>query len=303
MNTHMAAETFPSSLETQQASGRAHLVSTISAGGIVISRLQSDRHDLEELPITPRTEAFDVSVQLHALETTELWRRGTLVTSGGFEEAALTIADLTDDWKVHHHSPFDMLRFHIPFLRLNGFVEEAGRPLFMGLSCPPGQRDPVMFGLAQALLPSLENPHQANLLFVERINLAVLAHLSQTYGGVFFPLEKKGTLAPWQERRVKDYLDAHFHQTVAVADLAETCELSRSYFIKAFKESFGRTPYRWLSEYRVARARDMLLGDTSIAEIAIDCGFADQSHMTRIFAEYMGLAPGQFRRQNRPDLP
>jgi AraC-like DNA-binding protein len=75
--------------------------------------------------------------------------------------------------------------------------------------------------------------------------------------------------------------------------------LSRSYFNKAFKESFGRTPSKWLTEYRVARVKELLLQDLSIAEVAISCGFADQSHMTRVFTSLTGEPPARFRRKNK----
>ncbi|MNE90880.1 transcriptional activator FtrA [compost metagenome] len=69
--------------------------------------------------------------------------------------------------------------------------------------------------------------------------------------------------------------------------------------MRAFKETFGKTPYRWLIEYRIAQASDMLIAGTPIAEIALACGFADQSHFTRVFSEIVGEAPGMWRRRYR----
>ncbi|MGO4658232.1 helix-turn-helix domain-containing protein [Ensifer sp. 2YAB10] len=109
----------------------------------------------------------------------------------------------------------------------------------------------------------------------------------------------KGTLAPWQERLATEFLVAHFNTPFSIGDLAAQCELSRSYFNKAFKESFGRTPSRWLSEYRIARVKECLLQDIPLAEIAIHCGFADQSHMTRVFTSQTGETPARFRKKNR----
>jgi len=228
-----------------------------------------------------------------------LWRRGELVYEGGHSKASLAITDLRDQWQCHHLSPFDNVRFHIPFACMRAFTERAGRGEYVSLSSVQGCVDPVMFGLAQALLPSLEEPDRANLLFVEQINLAALAHLSQTYGGLHFPVDKKGTLAPWQERLATDFLVAHFNKAFSIGDLAAQCELSRSYFNKAFKESFGRTPSRWLTEYRIARVKECLLQDTPLAEVAIHCGFADQSHMTRVFTSQTAETPARFRKKNR----
>ncbi|OAP38590.1 AraC family transcriptional regulator [Sinorhizobium glycinis] len=275
------------------------IVRSVASGDIIVTRTYSDRFDADAAVI-PRAEAFGVTVQLRDFYSQRLWRRGELVHDGGGAKASLTITDLRDQWQCHSLSPFDNVRFQIPFARLRAFAEEAGRSEYVALSCFASRIDPVVHGLAQALLPSLDHPEQANPLFLEQINLAMLAHLSQTYGGLHFPVDKKGTLAPWQERLATEFLAAHFNKPFSIGDLASRCELSRSYFNKAFKESFGRTPSKWLTEYRVARVKELLLQDLSIAEVAINCGFADQSHMTRVFTSLTGDTPARFRRKNRP---
>ncbi|HEV7308466.1 AraC family transcriptional regulator [Ensifer sp.] len=275
-------------------------VKSICAGEITITRTFSDRFDLQPAPAAPTSDAFNVIVQMRDFDAHRLWRRGELVFEGGHIKASLAITDLREQWQCHHLSPFDNVRFHIPFASMRAFAEEAGRGEYVSLASVQGRADPVMFGLAQALLPSLDEPGHANALFVEQISLAALAHLSQAYGGLHFPVDKKGTLAPWQERLATEFLVAHFNKTFSVGDLATQCELSRSYFNKAFKESFGCTPSRWLTEYRIARVRDLLAKDMPLAEIAIQCGFADQSHMTRVFTAEVGEAPARYRKKNRP---
>ncbi len=275
------------------------IVKSVSSGDIIVTRTYSDRFDVDAAVI-PRSEAFGVTVQLRDFDSQRLWRGAELVHDGGGAKASLGITDLRDGWRYHPLSPFDNVRFQIPFARLRAFAEEVGRSEYVALSCFAGRIDPVMHGLAQALLPSLDNPERANPLFLEQINLAMLAHLSQTYGGLHFPVDKKGTLAPWQERLATEFLAAHFNKPFSIGDLASRCELSRSYFNKAFKESFGRTPSKWLSEYRVARVKQLLLQDLSIAEVAINCGFADQSHMTRVFTSLTGDTPARFRRKSKP---
>lgn len=275
------------------------IVKSVASGDIIVTRTYSDRFDVDAAAI-PRAEAFGVTVQLRDFDSQRLWRGAELVHDGGGAKASLAITDLRDQWQCHSLSPFDNVRFQIPFARLRAFAEEVGRSEYVALSCFAGRIDPVMHGLAQALLPSLDNPEQANPLFLEQINFAMLAHLSQAYGGLHFPVDKKGTLAPWQERLATEFLAAHFNKPFSIGDLASRCELSRSYFNKAFKESFGRTPSKWLAEYRVSRAKELLLQDLSIAEVAISCGFADQSHMTRVFTSLTGDTPARFRRKNRP---
>ncbi|MGZ9719494.1 helix-turn-helix domain-containing protein [Rhizobium miluonense] len=266
---------------------------------INITRMRYDDDDLPPAPPNEREDAFHVITQLMDFRLHKIWKGSTLVFEGGHPKGALAITDLREEWTCHHLSPFDNVRFQIPMAHIRSFAAEMGRPEFTSLACPPSTRDDVILGLAQALLPSLEDPLHASQLFLEQVSLAILTHLTQTYGGVQFPSRKKGALAPWQEKRATEFLSAHVNVQVSIAELAQACGLSRSYFIKAFKETFGKTPYRWLIEYRVARAKDLLMSNASIAEIAVACGFADQSHMTRIFSEVTGEPPGNWRRHNR----
>lgn len=266
---------------------------------MTVTRLSSDRDDLVTSPPNPREDAFNIITQLADFRLHRLWRGEALVFEGGHPKGALAITDLREEWRCHHLSPFDNVRFQIPFWHVRAFAAEIGRPDLSGFKCPPGTLDPVMLGLAQALLPALERPQQASRLFLEQVGLAILTHLTQAYGGVYFPAERRGTLAPWQEKRALEFLAARLDGGFSIAELAESCELSQIYFIKAFKASFGRTPARWLTEYRVACAKDLLLTDLPIAEIAISCGFADQSHLTKIFSAVTGGTPARFRRDNR----
>lgn len=70
-----------------------------------------------------------------------------------------------------------------------------------------------------------------------------------------------------------------------------------------FRAAFGTSPYRYLVMRRLDRARILLGGETGIAEIAAECGFADQSHLTRQFARAYGLPPGRWRRLRRRSAP
>ncbi|MDX0451873.1 helix-turn-helix domain-containing protein [Sinorhizobium medicae] len=289
--------------ESNAVNSQGPIIRSITSGDISVTRVCSDRYDLKAAPATPCAEAFSVIVQLRDFEAHRLWKAGKLVYEGGHSRASLAITDLRDRWQCHHLSPFDNIRFQIPFARMSAFAKQAGRNEYLGLASVQGRIDPVMYGLAQALLPSLESPETASSLFLEQINLAVLAHLSQTYGGLHFPIGKKGTLAPWQERLATEFLANHFNKPFSLGELARLCELSRSYFNKAFKESFGRTPSRWLSEYRTGRVKELLLQDVPIAEAAIACGFADQSHLTRVFTGLTGETPARYRRKNRCARP
>jgi len=107
----------------------------------------------------------------------------------------------------------------------------------------------------------------------------------------------RGRLAPWLERRAKDIMRAHLDGALSIAQLADECGLSRSHFARSFKRTTGTPPHRWLLAQRIDKATQLLLkSESSITDIALACGFADQSHFTRVFVSTVGMSPGVWRR-------
>ena len=106
-------------------------------------------------------------------------------------------------------------------------------------------------------------------------------------------------LARWQEQRAKAFLLANLQCDVSIAAVAAQVQLSRSHFSKAFKLSTGLTPHRWLQARKIEQACSLLRGEMAIADIADACGFADQSHLTRVFAKLVGVPPSRWRRLHK----
>ncbi len=120
-----------------------------------------------------------------------------------------------------------------------------------------------------------------------------MAHVQQTR-------KAAGGLAPWQGELAARLLLSDLCADPHVTELARRCGLSRSYFTKAFKVSMGLPPHRWLVRRRIQRAEELLeRTDDSICAIAAACGFADQSHLTRIFHAAIGTSPAAWRRARR----
>ena len=79
--------------------------------------------------------------------------------------------------------------------------------------------------------------------------------------------------------------------------IAETCGLSPRHFARAFRESVGCTPHRWMVEARISTAKAMIEAGRGLAETALACGFFDQSHLTRVFKREEGVSPAAWRRR------
>jgi AraC family transcriptional regulator len=109
-------------------------------------------------------------------------------------------------------------------------------------------------------------------------------------------------LAPWQLIKVRNYLEEHLDTQIQVGRLASITRLSRSYFSVAFKRSLGETLHAYLTRQRVARAQELMLKtDRVLSQIALDCGFCDQAHLSRVFRQLKGVTPNRWRRQRLAD--
>jgi AraC family transcriptional regulator len=109
----------------------------------------------------------------------------------------------------------------------------------------------------------------------------------------------RGGLAPWQLRRVTQMIDSRIAETIRVGDLAASVCLCPSYFCRAFRQSAGETPHAYVVRRRIAFAMNSMLSTPkTLSEIAIDCGFADQPHLTRMFRRIVGMSPAAWRRMN-----
>ena len=210
--------------------------------------------------------------------------------------------DYSETSTVILHTAMDTVRLYVPRPTLQDFVQEEYGPREAHLK-PPQQvmRDPILYHLGSCLSALLEHPEENNSLLVDHIALSLQSHLYQTYSATpTWNPKARGGLAPWQESRAKEAMDANLDKEITIARLACDCGLSTSQFARAFRQSTGCPPHRWLLQRRIKRAQDLLLtSNKTLAEIARACGFSDQSHLTRAFGQTVGTSPGLWRRIKR----
>lgn len=96
-------------------------------------------------------------------------------------------------------------------------------------------------------------------------------------------------------RRVCTFIEENHGEHICLDQLCRCAGLSRSTLLRAFTRSKGVTPYRYLENIRVGRAKKLLEQGVSPAEAALQTGFSDQSHFTNYFDRFIGLSPGAYR--------
>jgi transcriptional regulator GlxA family with amidase domain len=108
----------------------------------------------------------------------------------------------------------------------------------------------------------------------------------------------RGGLARWQLQRVRAEIEANLSETISNRQLADCVRLSQFHFARAFRQSMSMSPQSYVLRRRIERAVHLMLStDATLCEIAVDCGFSDQSHLTRRFVEALGAAPRAWRRE------
>jgi AraC family transcriptional regulator len=244
----------------------------------------------------PPEDTFIVALYLTALPHHELWSRGRRVLSQGYAQNSMRIVNLENQYSALITAPHESVYFYIPRTSLDAFTEETETPRVSNLSCSPGVIDPIVSHVASAFFPAFQKPERTSTLFVDELALAFLAYLSGRYGAQ--PQElPRGGLSIGMERRAKEFLAARLAEDVSIAEAATACGISRGHFLRAFKKSTGTTPHRWLLAYRIEAAKSLLSDPrTNIAQVAVECGFADQSHLTRAFGLHVGTSPGIWRK-------
>jgi len=262
------------------------------------------RNDAPEIGLSgslPGDDAYLVSLKLRDYPECECWEEGRAVTTADVRSGATYLYDLRRDPRYVIDKPFHSVFFYLPRAALDSIGQQAGTRRIGDLDYQPGigSDDDIVRQLSASLLAGLHRPHEVNQLFVDHLLLAIGAHVVQAYGGLDVSGPVRGGLAAWQTKRACERLAADLEGKLSLQHLAAEFGLSTSHFSRAFRISTGLPPHRWLMQQRVSKAKQ-LLSDRRLplSEVAIAAGFANQSHLTRVFSSIAGISPGAWRRES-----
>jgi AraC family transcriptional regulator len=209
-----------------------------------------------------------------------------------------TLFDLSDLPMVEVEGRYDMLRVYLPRLRMISVAESMARRSYVRLRLPkPGFNDYIITNLLNIVGFVVDNPEQTSQLLIDELSVLLMSHLIHNYSDVSTIVRNRGGLASWQERIAKEILFARISNPPTVDELGQACGVSARHFIRAFRQSTGRTPHQWLMHERALSAKNLLEhSDRTLAEISAICGYANQSHLCRAFQRSFGHSPSTARR-------
>lgn len=163
---------------------------------------------------------------------------------------------------------------------------------------PPGSRDDELHRLGKLLQPALQSTDGMNELYLDSLMNIYWIHVVRKYSSISEIPEGRFSsgLSPHVLKRIKDYMHSNLSRRISLEELAAISNLSQSHFRRSFNHALGMPPHQYLLKLRIETAERLLVEtDTPLAQIARNCGFASQSHITRVMKQWRGATPGLIR--------
>jgi AraC family transcriptional regulator len=156
--------------------------------------------------------------------------------------------------------------------------------------------DPLVSEIALTIAGEMENSFLDRVL-ADALNTALAAQIMRHFvDPAKIALTPSNGLSRERLKRVQDYIEAHLDDRLTLAELAKVVCLSPYHFSRSFKQTTGVGLHRYVTQRRLERAKTLLQRtNQSLAWVAQEVGFADQSHLASVFRREIGVTPGYFR--------
>lgn len=203
-------------------------------------------------------------------------------------------------WQSLSPEPMHTVHVHLtPELICRTVEELADRdPARLALVGRSGFQDALVTQIGLALWRELEQPSPTGKLYAETAAQMLAVHLLRCYSTTAIPIKTPVQgLTPRQMSRLTEFVCAHLSDLLSLAVLAQQTGFSPYHFARLFRQTTGKSPHQFVLHQRIERAK-MLLQTTALplAQIAVETGFASQSHLTQTFKRHLGLTPAAYRK-------
>ena len=213
---------------------------------------------------------------------------------------SLTIVNLREGADVPLPDASSFVALKVPERALSELLDHRGAP-DCKLQVAAQVRDSVLNHLARTMVAALDFKQEHSRSFFEYVTRAICLRLAHVYGVQrAVSREDAPTLGPVKARLAQELLASNLAGQPDLDSVARQLGVSADRFVRLFRGATGLPPHRWLRSLRVERAKELMLNSRlSLAQIALECGFADQSHFTRVFSAAVHMTPAGWRKARR----
>lgn len=162
----------------------------------------------------------------------------------------------------------------------------------------PAFRDAALANLVAMIEQELAAPSFASDLLLEGLYRCVASSLARLSAPPA-PAIDRVTIGAARFGMVTDFVEANLDTKISIQQLADVAGISTFHFSRLFKQATGQTPHRYVRSRRLLRAQALIEAGATLVDVALSCGFANQSHFANAFAKEMGMSPGRYRRLRR----
>jgi AraC family transcriptional regulator len=221
------------------------------------------------------------------------------VISTVVEKGALTIVPAGTQFKWHTRGPIEFAHLYFPSGLISRAATRFKRSHNIVLLDSVGFRDPLLEALYGSMLAEVSQSDGHEALYLDTLLEAFVLQLLRKHSTSTVGQRKpRESLPRFQLQRVLDFIEAKIDCPLKLSDLASVGGgTSVFHFSRAFKNSAGQSPYRYVLQRRVDRAMTLIKStEMSLMEVASVCGFRNIAHLSKAFSRLAGVSPRRFRR-------
>jgi AraC family transcriptional regulator len=198
----------------------------------------------------------------------------------------------------HCNSTIEWIHCYLEPTFLSQIAHESVNPDRVELLLTLKKADLLIYQIGLALKSSLDVDGIGSRFYADSMATALAAHLLRHYSTRSQHLrEYEDGLSKQKLKQAVEYIQAHLGEDLSLSEIAKELGMSQYYFCRLFKKSTGVSPHQYLMKKRVAQAKHLLKQpERTVTSVALECGFANQSHFAKCFHQCTGMNPREFRK-------
>lgn len=229
------------------------------------------------------------------------WKQGNRYRRTAMTAGALCIGPIQEPLAMRWNEHLDLIRASLSPAVLASTADSMKVRGEITIPERHGDFDNQIAPICQTLWAEAQAGYPLGRVFGESLGTALASCLLQRYSAVSTTIPSPGKLSARSWKTLQEFVEEQLQNDISLEEMAQIAGLSPYYFSRRFKETSGMSPHQYLIARRVERARQLMSdADLPLAQIAVQSGFADQSHLTRHMKRIFGQTPNALMpRRNR----